>query len=102
MKHFPAGDLPPAESARLKRFAQELAGALVFDLGVDVVPSIFALGQSSLWVGHHLQPLLGAQGALRGGFDAEEDGPLAAPDGSPVLVRMRPAWKWPLPHTQAH
>ena len=59
MQNFPAGDVPMSESVKLKRFAHELAGTLVFDLGVDVSSSMYTLGQTSSWIGHHVQPLLG-------------------------------------------
>jgi hypothetical protein len=65
IRDLPAGDVPPQHSSRLKSFAHELAGALIFDLELDPTSSINALGKSSSLIGHHMQPLLGALNKTR-------------------------------------
>jgi hypothetical protein len=50
-----AADLPQEVKQSLKSFAYELAGTLIFDLGLDVSSSIFTLGKTSSLVGHSLQ-----------------------------------------------
>jgi hypothetical protein len=47
-----AGDVPPQHSSKLKSFAHELAGSLIFDLGLDPTSSISALGKSSSLIGY--------------------------------------------------
>jgi hypothetical protein len=62
---LPAGDIPLRDSAKLKGFAHELAGTLLFDLGLDPSASIFALGSTSSLIGRHLQPVLSSLSKTR-------------------------------------
>jgi hypothetical protein len=62
---LPAGDIPLRDSAKLKGFAHELAGTLLFDLGLDPSDSIFALGSTSSLIGRHLQPVLSSLSKTR-------------------------------------
>ena len=62
---LPAGDIPLRDSAKLKGFAHELAGTLLFDLGLDPSASIFALGNTSSLIGHTLQPVLSSLSKTR-------------------------------------
>jgi hypothetical protein len=55
----PAADIPLRDSSKLKGFVHELAGTLLFDLGLDPSASIFALGYTSSLIGRNLQQLLG-------------------------------------------
>jgi hypothetical protein len=56
---LPAADIPLRDSSKLKGFVHELAGTLLFDLGLDPSASIFALGYTSSLIGRNLQQLLG-------------------------------------------
>jgi hypothetical protein len=56
---LPAADIPLMDSSKLKGFVHELAGTLLFDLGLDPSASIFALGYTSSLIGRTLQQLLG-------------------------------------------
>lgn len=62
---LPAGDIPLCDSAKLKGFAHELAGTLLFDLGLNPSASIFALGSTSSLIGRHLQPVLSSLSKTR-------------------------------------
>lgn len=62
---LPAGDIPLRVSAKLKGFAHELAGTLLFDLGLDPSASIFALGNTSSLIGRTLQPVLSSLSKTR-------------------------------------
>ena len=62
---LPAGDIPLRDSGKLKGFAHELAGTLLFDLGLDPSASIFALGSTSSLIGRHLQPVLSSLSKTR-------------------------------------
>ena len=61
----PAADIPLKDSVKLKGLAHELAGTLVFDLGLDPSSSIYALGNTSSLVGRHLQPLISSLSQMR-------------------------------------
>ena len=52
------GQIPQVLRSQMRCVAHQLAGALVFNLNVDVSTSIFALGKSADAIGHTLQPLL--------------------------------------------
>lgn len=58
MSEAVAEDLSIGDRAALKHLAQQLAGAVVSDLGLDPTSSIFTMGKTSALVGHTLQPLL--------------------------------------------
>jgi hypothetical protein len=60
-----AADIPLKDSSKLKGLAHELAGTLVFDLGLDPSSSIYALGNTSSLVGRHLQPLISSLSQMR-------------------------------------
>ena len=67
-----AGDIPIQNSVKLKTFAHELAGTLIFDLGLDPSSSIFALGITSSLIGRYLQPLLTNLGKTRSSLKRTE------------------------------
>lgn len=56
---LPAADIPLRDSSKLKGFVHELAGTLLYDLGLDPSASIFALGYTSSLIGRNLQQHLG-------------------------------------------
>eukprot|EP01041_Mallomonas_annulata_P000384 gene384-698_t len=53
-----AEDVPAASRSLLKNLANELAGALIYNLDIDPTGSVFALGKTSNLLGHTLQPVL--------------------------------------------
>jgi hypothetical protein len=50
--------MPPLLRSQMRTVSHQLAGALVYNLNIDVSDCIFALGKSADVIGHTLQPLL--------------------------------------------
>ena len=80
-----AGDIPIQNSVKLKTFAHELAGTLIFDLGLDPSSSIYALGITSSLVGRYLQPLLTNLGKTRCSLKRTEK-VQSTSDGTEILL----------------
>ena len=80
-----AGDIPIQNSVKLKTFAHELAGTLIFDLGLDPSSSIYALGITSSLVGRYLQPLLTNLGKTRSSLKRTEK-VQSTYDGTEILL----------------
>lgn len=80
-----AGDIPLQNSIKLKHFAHELAGTLIFDLGLDPSSSIYALGNTSSLIGRHLQPLLGNLNKMRSSLKRTER-MQSSYDGTEILL----------------
>eukprot|EP01034_Spumella_vulgaris_P043111 gene43111-53510_t len=82
-----AADLPSDLKRELKTLSHEVAGALMFDLGLDPSSSLFALGKTSSLVGHNLLPILENCAKLRAsGLEAAASGATRHEQG--LRVRM--------------
>lgn len=102
------GQIPQVLRSQMRCVAHQLAGALVFNLNVDVSTSIFALGKSADAIGHTLQPLLeplmeqyeeAASLAVRGGADgAFDDRPLMSGRGTTDVKLQALAIDWSREH----